>query len=40
MNNGGYGDMPILAYGYIALKKNTVTFKLGDDEEIAKIQYS
>lgn len=36
MNNGGYGDMPILAYGYIALKKNTVTFKLGDDEEIAK----
>lgn len=34
-NNGGYGDEPILAYGYISLKKNTVTFKLGDDEEIA-----
>lgn len=36
MNNGGYGNVPILAYGYIALKKNTVIFKLGDDEEIAK----
>ena len=36
MNNGGYGEVPIFAYGYIALKKNTVTFKLGDDEEIAK----
>ena len=35
MNNGGYGNIPVLAYGYIALKKNTVTFKLGDDEEIA-----
>lgn len=35
MNNGGYGDMPILAYGYIVLKKNTVTFKLGDNEELA-----
>lgn len=35
MNNGGYGNVPILAYGYIALKKNTVTLKLGDDEEIA-----
>lgn len=36
MNNGGYGDTPILAYGYITLKKNTVTLKLGDDEEVAK----
>ena len=36
MNNGGYGDVPILAYGYIALRKNTVTFRIGDDEEIAK----
>lgn len=36
MNNGGYGDTPIFAYGYIVLKKNTVTFKLGDDEKIAK----
>lgn len=36
MNNGGYGNVPIFAYGYIALKKNTVTFKIGDDEEIAK----
>ncbi len=35
MNNGGYGDVPILAYGYLSLKKNTVTFKIGDDEEIA-----
>ena len=36
MNNGGYGDVPVLAYGYIALKKNTVTVNIGDDEEIAK----
>lgn len=36
MNNGGYGNVPIFAYGYIALKKNTVIFKIGDDEEIAK----
>lgn len=36
MNNGGYGDMPILAYGYLSLKKNAVTLKLGNDEEVAK----
>ena len=36
MNNGGYGEMPIFVYGYISIKKNTVTFKIGDDEEIAK----
>ena len=35
MNNGGYGNIPVLAYGYLALKKNAVTIKLGDDEEIA-----
>ncbi len=36
MNNGGFGDVPVFVYGYIALKKNTVTFKVGDNEEIAK----
>ena len=35
MNNGGYGSIPIIAYGYLVLKKNTVTLKLGDDEKIA-----
>ncbi len=35
-DNGGYGDNPIFVYGYIVLKKNAVTFMLGDDEETAK----
>ena len=36
MNNGGYGDTPIFVYGYIELKKNKVTFRIGDDENVAK----
>lgn len=36
MNNGGYGDTPILVYGYLSLKKGTVTARVGDDEETAK----
>ena len=36
MNNGGYGDKPILVYGELVLKKNTVTIQLNDDEEVAK----
>lgn len=36
MNNGGYGNAPILVYGYLTLKKETVTAKIGDDEEKAK----
>lgn len=36
MNNGGYGDTPIFVYGYIELKKNKVTFRIGDDENFAK----
>ena len=35
MDKGGYGDTPILSYGSIALRKNTVSFKLVDDEELA-----
>lgn len=35
MNNGGYGDTPILVHGCISLKKNTVTFSFTDDEELA-----
>lgn len=35
MNNGGYGNEPILAYGCITLKKKTVSFELLDDEEKA-----
>lgn len=35
MNNGGYGNEPILAYGCVTLKKKTVSFELLDDEEKA-----
>lgn len=35
MNNGGYGDTPIIAYGYLLLNKHTVKFTLGNDEEVA-----
>lgn len=35
MNNGGYGDTPILIYGCILLKKNTVKFSIVDDEEFS-----
>lgn len=35
MNNGGYGDEPILAYGCVTLKKKTVFFELLDSEEDA-----
>ena len=35
MNNGGYGNVPVLAYGYITLTKNTVTLKISDDEGVA-----
>ncbi|WP_286958122.1 helicase-related protein [Lactococcus sp. UBA7157] len=35
MNNGGYGDEPVLAYGCVTLKKKTVSFELLDDEEKA-----
>ncbi len=35
MNNGGYGDEPILAYGCITMKKKTVSFELLNDEEKA-----
>ena len=35
MNNGGYGDTPILIYGCILLKKNTVKFSIVDDEELS-----
>lgn len=35
MNNGSYGDEPIYAYGCIELKKNSVTIRLIDDEEVA-----
>lgn len=35
MNNGGYGDEAIVAYGCITLKKKTVSFELLDDEEKA-----
>lgn len=35
MNNGGYGDTPVFMYGYIKLNKKTVTFKIGEDEELA-----
>lgn len=36
MNNGGYGDRPILVYGYIKRNIKTVSFRIGDDEEAAK----
>ena len=35
MDNGGYGDTPVLTYGCISLKKNTVSFEIIDDEELA-----
>lgn len=35
-NNGGYGDEPILVYGSLLLKKNTVSAKLVDDEATAR----
>ncbi len=35
MNNGGYGDEAIVAYGCITLKKKTVSFELLEDEEKA-----
>lgn len=35
MCNGGFGNEPIFAYGYIALKKKTVTLEIGEDEEVA-----
>ena len=33
--NGGYGDEPIIMFGCIVLKKNTVKFLATDDEELA-----
>lgn len=36
MSNGGYGDTSIFAFGALQLKKATVSFKLMDDEELAK----
>ncbi len=35
MNNGGFGNEPVYAYGYITLNNNVVELKVGDDEEIA-----
>ena len=35
-DNGGYGNNPILTYGCISLKKNTISFNIIDDKEQAE----